>query len=582
MDAFLGTTNTLNTAARTGVPGAGTTSGGLSLTGGEVVTVGQNFYDHGAPMDGAAAWTLTLSSAKWSTKALNASKQLDWFGLPFAVAVTTAPAVQPIVRNSTASQPVAAAQTGAASFQSLGTNALWDFSQPTISGASTRFDNLVELTFSEALLNTQNEAQSSVAATNVLDDLRFGASGEVTAGTLLDFWSGTAGASGASFGSGEYQTRAATAANKAVLSFQTSTAGTWTTWNTDATGSSAVTAVNGGQGAGASTDRASAHQSSVPDLTLEKGRLHDASGNPVVNYDAVNYNGTSASPSARFTTTLDKARPVLISVQTGQASKHFPPSTPQDGHNYWHLVWSEPVDLDPSGLNLTSGTLGTAPSASTKAAGNTKATLAFGDSYTDDAGLPNQVQVTGLFRYPGTLYRSTRSAATQATQAAPAQLAADKTSNSLARTSVHDLYVYLTGASSDDQGTGSGTSQYWDGFWWGASEPHGQNFTVSSGFVNQVTDTAGNPVEDENVSWAAPSTGTDPKLAYKVAALADPTASQTIATLISSGTAGQYIGQTWELEKPAFAPYVSSQSTGTSYEVVPLDTNNNDVVDQVQ
>jgi len=576
----LGVLNTALTAAfganllTDGRPTPGTMTSAFTVGTGQTVAVGRNFYNYGAPMTGAGVWNLTLVP-KWTTVQLNAALTTDWFGAPFAVALATGPGMA--ITNSQASQPVAAALTavagtttpGTATAAPLWTSAVtltsspgWDNTQPdfdtrTATLPRTRFDDLVEIPFTKVMRNVAGEsarvvdpASTSTTTDPRLDLLRFD-QGKVYATTIHDFFAGVPGTTGA-FGVGEYTTRAAVNADKSVLTFRASGGATW---NTDATGSSA--------GAAASTDRSGVHQTRIPDLTLEKGRLYDLSGNPIVNHDGVNFNG--AAVSSVFTGTADGARPVLYKVQTGQAAKHFPnPTIPQDGHNYWKLTWSEAVALDPGtgssfvNLDATTGTVGTPPGAATATAANKAATLTFGDSYTDDVGLAGQVQLPGLFRYPGTLYRSTRTANDLTPQSS--QVAANKTSNSLSRSSVHDLYVYLTGASS-----GSGLTQYWDGFWWGATEPNGQAFTVSSAYAVQVLDSAGNPVENENVDWVPPSLTQDPKKAYTITAL-----DSTLKT----------ITQTWELDRPVFAPYNATIASPNTFEVLP--TGKLDVVTEVQ
>jgi hypothetical protein len=570
---------------------------------GRTVTVGRNFYVHGASMTGSANWTLTLpthwatgtsgvlgsasatgvAAVSWSGVTLN-STTTDWFGLPFAVAITTAGGMS--VTYSQASGPVAAAQTSFAAITNSNNNANWDFVQPTISTASTRFDNLVEVTFSKSMLDANGEALTAVGQSTAADNFRLGATAAagVNAGYLWDFTTGTITNSGETSTYTTTQITSSTNANRTVISFQTALGNSW---NTDATGSGVTSPVNGGAGASASTNRSGVHQTTVPNLIVEKGRLYATTGNPIKNYDGQNSNGgTTSTP---FNTTADLARPVLIKIDLGQAAKTFPPTTAEDGHNYWHLVWSEPVDLLDStgtadaisGIN-TVAKIGSPPT-STAATGNKTAVLAFGDSYTSSG---TTTQLTGIAQYSGTVMRGSR---TQQAGGSPVTLttAANQTSvtptNSLARSAAgNDLYIYLTGAS-----TGSADATTWDGFWWGdTTTPSGQIYTVVSAYVNQVKDRAvagaystNNPVEDQNVSWAAAtavaSPSADPKLAFQTAA--DTQAGINTASPETSGVTTWHSG--WEADAPDFAPYTTAVG---SYEVVPIDsTGNNNTVDEV-
>ena len=540
--AFTGSPNFLNAAATPNTPAAGLMTGSLSFTGAApVLSVAGNFYNYGATLTGANPVTLTLSSAHWTSKSpvplpstLTApptyTPATDWFGRPFAVAITTASGA--VINNLAASRPIAAAMTSVAAFTSTGTNTNWDFTATTVTSASTRFDNLVEVVFNHSLQNAQGEVSGDAGPFNhatagqEIDNFRF-SGGTRIADSAWDFTAGTAGVAG------EYGTVAMATGDKTTLSFQMLSPNTW---NTDATGTSL------GAGA-ASTDRAGTHQTLTPDLTLEKGLFYSTTGNPVINYDAANYNG--ATLSARYTATTDRARPVLLAVSASQAAKAFPPATPQDGHNGYNATWSEPVTLDAT--SLTGSTIASGAS-------NVRSANGFGDSYTTDG---TTVQVTGMFTYPGTLYRSTRSWGAANAGADPTATQNDatnaKSGNSVFRATSYDATVYVSGYS-----TGTGTSEYWDGFWYDATNPNGKTFSVPPAFAGNVTDSAGNPVEDSNIVWNYPfAIPADPKVDLKVT----------------------QVGQGWELEAPQFAPYTL---TPGSYEVVPKANSSPDKIDEVQ
>jgi len=534
LDTFTGSAHLLHTSARTDAPDPALTTASFQLAAGAAWSVGGSFYNHGSVMNAPGALALTLP-VHWTSKSLTASPATDWFGRPFAVAIATGSGMT--ITNINASHPIGAAQTSVAAVNVV-TSTNWDTTRPTITSAATRFDNLVEVTFSEVLQNEHGEAQASVNSSLPADNLRFSKTNSpawtgIDASTLWDFTAGTPGSAG------EYATVATTSVNKPILSFQTSGTGLGKTWNTDATGSSGLGA-NNGIGGTTSTDRNGTYATLIPDLTLEKGRLYDTSGNPVINYDASNYNG--AALSTRFTATTDLARPVLTTVVVSQAAKAFPPATPQDGHNGFTLTWSEPVSLDPEVLNKT---------IAAGAFNNLLARNSFGDSFTTDG---SSVKVTGLFDYPGKLYRSTRTWGAANGGADPSNAQNDasnqKTSNSLFRTTAYDLSVYVAGHS-----TGTGTSEYWDGFWYDADDPNAKVYSVPPAYATKVLDSAGNAVEDTNVVWAHPAVGTDPKNTRAI--------SQT--------------GQGWELEAPTFAPY-----TLDTYEVIPKANLDPDKIDEVQ
>ncbi len=563
---------TLSDGTRTTIPDATTgnaTSASFLMSGGKSLTVGGNFYNYGASMTAGSNWTLSLpvhfgSSIPGDPATVGA----DWFGRPFAVALSAVTG-QMTITHSQANNPVAAAwssfgQTGAALLTlvdlSSGNNAKWDNVAPTIdtTHTRTRFDNLVEIAFSKPVLSSGSSGGALTRAINQtapLDNLRFNG-GATNAGAVLKFENAD-GLFHPSSGpyqvgtSGEYTTSAVpTDDAQTFVAFQTQGS---VTWNTDATGTSA------GGGTGISTDRSGNSQTTVPNITVEKGHIFDASGNPLTNY------GVNGAPM--FTSTLDAARPVLIKVDLGQAAKNFPPNARgEDGHNYWHLVWSEPVNLDGTSqlaaadkTALNAGAAGSIPvpyaSGGSAVGSNLAAVQNFGDSFTVVA---NTVQLTGLAQYMGNLYRGSRTMnggdVTLLQTTVP-------TTNSLARSAAkNDLYVYLVGAS-----TGSGYTANWDGFWWGdttSAATLNRPFTVPGTYVSQVTDLAANPVEDVNVVWPV---GADPKANYTVKNdLTVNTAAEVSGTPILAHSG-------WESDDPDFAPYTVVPGT---YEVIPLDPTN--------
>ena len=569
---------TLDDGTRTTDPAPGLQTATFTMSAGKTLAVGRNFYNFGASMTASGVWTLLLPD-KWTLVTLNAQKTTDWFGEPFAVAIATASGMT--VQNSksvdSAGNPVmvAAAQTSVAGTYTPGTTTAspvwlsavglttctnWDNTQPDIDSVSTnqtttRFDNLVEVHFSKPMLDSSGEANSAVGSTTAEDDVRFGVTSAVTAAQ-------TASVNTAS----DYAvTEPQVSANSSVLGFIAS--GT-ATWNTDATGTLAGGA-NAGEGGASSTDRSGVHQTLVPDVTIEKGRLYDTSGNPIVNRDGVNDNGaTGAGLSTVYEQTADGARPVLIKVLIGQQNHASSPSsyTPDDSHNYFKLVFSEPVTVP-----------GVAMPAS-----NTAATTALGDAW----GSSN-VTVTGLFSYAGTLDRSTRTYG----EAHPGVDPTTDTTNypnlvndSLFRTTSQDLIVSIAGYS-----TGTGAATYWDGFIWNTTVPTGHYTVQPLTSMAAIKDASGNLLEDGQVTYVSPlSASADPKTGFTIAA--DTTANEQAGLTQNGGTALSVYSSrldsglnpitAWEVDPPVFAPF--SVDGNNYYELLPTDLLNDGLVHQFQ
>jgi len=573
--------------ARTDVPDATTAAATTTLfnnLNGITLTVGRNFYNFGASMMAGTAWTLN-SAPKWTVTQLNQAKATDWFGLPFSVAIATTTTPTMTIQLSTASPTVAAAQTSVAGTYSAGPPRLWtsavnaasstgwDTTQPDIDSVvhpATRFDNLVEVKFTKTIRNLLGEVAYAVGTVTPADYVRFGvpsAPPKINAVAAKLFDSATA------IGTvGEYGVSALPSADIATTSSISFVAATGSSWNTDATGTSAGGA-NAGAGTAVSTDRSGSHRSLIPDITIEKGRLYDSSGNPIVNHDDTNYNGAnSAAVEPRLRDTVDRARPVLISIALGQAAKNFAPTTYEDGHNYWHFIWSEPVILDVTSqlsapahaaISTPGSQVGSIPSATGALNQPTAPNTTFGDSYTVSAGT---VQLTGLAQYGTAVPGGTASNLYIGSQAQGSGFATtgNQTSvaptNSLARSAAgNDLYVYLTGYT----GAMTGNTTTWNGYWWGdTTSPAGGKYNIPgapSTYVNQVTDNAATPnaVEDVNVSWLAASGGPDPKTTFTIQN--DPLVSAAVNTNAAHAS--------WEVDAPSFAPYTGDNTN--SLEVIP-------------
>ncbi|HRW25230.1 MAG TPA: FlgD immunoglobulin-like domain containing protein, partial [Spirochaetia bacterium] len=317
------------------VPGGGTAPVGVLAPsafgaafedlGGAIITVDSdsnnvgNFYVNGANMTALAAWTLNLPAGTASGPAYNAAAAVtagQW-GLPYAVAF-----------NMTVSNSVAAGRSVAAAAASAGapdggthhdvggTSVGWNTDAPRIISVETVYDDVLRLTFDQAIENSNGEIDTLIV--NALTN----AGATAFAGAYTD---------------PECTISTDTVDDIGTFYIQTSL----TSWNTDATGTS--------PGAALSTDRDGNPRTTVPDLTMPLGLLRAAAGKAFVR----NYGNTVAANTQPYDglagvgTFADECRPVLVSVEIGQDAIDHPASPDlQDewnGRNYIQLRYSEPV-----------------------------------------------------------------------------------------------------------------------------------------------------------------------------------------------------------------------------------------------
>jgi len=325
---------------------------------GSTITVGTgttgNFYVNGADLPATALWNLAVRDN------VNAQPSVSPpFGLPYAVFfngnvnnsnVTAGRIIAPSSANGQVHHNVLA--DGAAVIpNALGAFSLpfvvpaipntsntdldldnptigWDFVAPYLAYAQTMSDNIIRLTFSEPIENSNNQISAVVAslfadggtdafATSwIEDDDAFPYNYTTTdgEGDLTTFY---------------------------IQLPDTGVPGTRISWATDATGSSTTVSTLG-------TDRygnSLATNRLIPNLSWIKGVFVDAtSKTPIRNYGRNN----SATP---FNTTTDEARPVLYQIRYGRAP--YGGTTPPaiDAHNFFELRYSEPVDI--GGLSTT-------------------------------------------------------------------------------------------------------------------------------------------------------------------------------------------------------------------------------------
>ncbi|WP_211227806.1 FlgD immunoglobulin-like domain containing protein [Spirochaeta cellobiosiphila] len=201
----------------------------------------------------------------------------------------------------------------------------FDFDAPYLLSAETVSDNIIRLTFSEPIENTNNEISSALANLYVNGDSTL-----YFTGSYID-----------NDGDGStYPFDLITTDGQGDLStFFIKTSNT--TWNTDADGTST--------GGAYSTDRQGTSQSIIPYLSTLKGVFWDSGAyNLSPNY------GTNSFPS--YTAITDETRPVLVAVELVRHDLDVTSGdTIFDGHNAFQLHYSEPVSIDKDNASSEAG-----------------------------------------------------------------------------------------------------------------------------------------------------------------------------------------------------------------------------------
>lgn len=329
----------------------------------------------------------------------------------------------------------------------------WDFARPAFlagtagnpaGGTVTVYDNLIRVSIDDSALpvdlfeNTHNEISTAVSAMFAYD----GTVNTAFTGTFTD--PDCNAATHSTDGKGDI----------AVFYLRAPF-----TWNTDASGT--------GAGAADSTDRSGTHRAAIPRIVIQKATaalfqtLRDSHKNRIVNYPA----GTP------FTAVADACRPVLATVEAGQAA-HANARNPvaYDGHNFLQLRYSEPVAIG----NLTLASAGVTAEDSFAVAG------AHGGEISQ-AGA-NQA-FAGYLSYPGTVSKGSRDATSQINslyRAAPNAYGAN------------GLYISVGGRS-----TAPGLDRFWWGYFTALTTPVGSTPTVPyNAFIADANGCALEPTND--------------------------------------------------------------------------------------
>ncbi|MCF7939547.1 MAG: hypothetical protein K9L68_13180 [Spirochaetales bacterium] len=533
-DADRNTTSPANTffaypgAALAFDPGAAAYDAAFADLTGSTIDVGGDFYNNGSDMTGTGNWTLDVPGNVAST----------WLTSPYAAAFNMQVAYSQVPVTSGS---ISAAEGVTDSLNNTvyvpdpdgpgpGTHTPgWDFTAPDIASAQIVKDNLIRITFNEPIENSNNEISAAAAS------LEADGGADPFENTFVD-----------NDGDDLYPFDLQTTDGRGDLTtFYLQT--TDSSWATDANGGSASVS-------GTGTDRDGNSPGTTPNLSWIKGALSDAGGkNLVPNY---NYNGP-----LEYSGTTDECRPVLHTIEYGRAAHNQPPDTPYDGHNYFHLYYSEPVDI---GGNASM-------SAATPNAENLRAEDVLGD--TDNRGGDIEmsgadVLVEGYFTYDdpagtGPLSRGWRTGTTPANALYRTDTTADGVLSPFTTPS-QELRIYLSGFSEGADG---------DTFpGWHSDVPDPAAATTVDVLDNTaITDALGNPVDhriDPSPAAAPPGFAPDPNGTAPAPNNTDPWLND------------------WDVDTPVFSSYTvnfsSYPGTPTSNEIVSRATTVTQLVNRLE
>ena len=514
---------------------------------GATITVGSggtgDFYVNGADLPATANWTLNVQDNSAANPLANPP-----FGQPYAVAFYKASVgveySQVTGGSISAAEPLPPGANNSAhqnnDYRDGGNNLVyvpdpdgsgpgtatpgWDFDPLMLISAETVKDNWIRLTFNEPVENTAGLIETAVA------------SGVAANGDPYFDTGGTAAA---------FDATGVDADDALPFSFTTTNTGIDLTtfyvrapatrsWNTDATGSAA-------SASGTGTDRTGASQTTVPNLSWLKGVFFDAGGhNPVINY--------TENATTTFAATTDEAGPVLYRVEYGRAAHDEPLTTPYDGHNYYHLFWSEPVSIG-SDPGMQSGAA--TPSQ------NLRAEDAVGDSTGQGGDIVMSgadLLVDGFFRYDDPQGVGTGFNRGWRTGTAPANALyrRDTFSGGQFTNSDQELRIYLSGYNEDWTAPSTwGGSDLFPGWHTGVPDPKDAT-TVTVENNAQIVDDAGNQID------------------YQLAPVGGLTAEPAGATPDPGDTASPWLNA-WDVDVPTFSSYTiadADPNVGTSFEIV--------------
>ena len=509
----------------------------LSALNGSTLTVGGDFYVNGTNMNAGAGWTLNVQD-NTSADPVGSGPWGSPYAAAFNMSVSNCSAVTG--GNISASTSVAAGDVNNNVVDGGGNQAYapavpgpaslgWDFDRPEIVSVETVYDNMVRITFSEPIENSNNEIAAAVA------QVQFDGDTVPFTGTFFD-----------SDGDQSLPPHVFVSTNgRGDLQTFFLQVNTGETWNTDATGLSAGDAM--------STDRVGQHQAVIPDIDMLKGVFFDAGGhNMVKNYGE---NG-----EAVFSATTDECRPALVNVVAGRAEHRLPAADLiYDAHNYFHLRYSEPVDIGTAaGFTIADTTAENVRAESTFAAAGEH-----GGSITDSG---TTVGLTGYFTYSGRLPNGAR-------DGLPGAAFYRGSTNGENPSGPHGLTVYIAGYRADD-------AAGWPGYIGQAGVDDASALTeaaltavgksVSVSANTFITDADGNSVEPSSDGYDA--------WRPTIEAPAEADGSFGLVAGLNM-PAADYSG--WEVEFPSFSKYDDTGSF-VYYEIVSRATSGTGLIDRLE
>jgi hypothetical protein len=424
-----------------------------------------------------------------------------------------------------------------------GTCSGWTSTRPYITEAHTAYDDVIHVTFSQAVENSNGEITSAI------ENATYSSGAQAFAGAYAD-------------------ADCTTALSGDVSSFYIKAAGT--KWNTDAgyVYNSSTSTWSLSSGAADSTDRSGIHESVTPDITMLEGIVYAADGKTM----SLNY-GTQTDTAASSTYPVyarvyDECAPVLVDVFTGQElHTEYVPATGAssqpyyDSHNFIELHYSEPVDI-----------------------GDLPAVSADTVSYTDE--LNKQVSGTyGTTASHGGAIANGTTGITAAGLVSTTGGTVTAGSAGTASTTVHALYRYypeyagaasavhqnririsIAGYVSGDVTVGSYTYRSWPGYLDAAETPSGTAVSITNDGIRDLA----KKLDGANAT-ANPQTldadGTEEN--HKLPGITVNTAHD--STLFASA-AETTLYSSWDASAPVFAPYRNPSKSWygsfTDYEVL--------------
>ncbi|MFA6937226.1 MAG: hypothetical protein WCQ67_03245 [Treponema sp.] len=301
---------------------------------GRVITCGKNFYDNGVDL---------ICTSQWTFKIPANNNAYDYFAETYNMSVKNSLVlVNTAVTSSGTIAKISASEnckdegnnTDGDYANNTSNNVGWDFTHLSIKKVATVNDDILCITFTEPVENSNGEV------TTALTQIFYDNGAKIFAGVYSDASCSTA------LGTGDTDTI-----------YLKTTDGESYRWNTDATG---LTSGNEESTDKGRSEIPAAHRSVVPNIQITKATeaiyntLRDAAKNRIYNFvgdpsDAANANLTEG---ARYTGTVDNCSPVLVAVYTGQELHTDYDSTvgatsqaEYDSHNFIEFQYSESVNI---------------------------------------------------------------------------------------------------------------------------------------------------------------------------------------------------------------------------------------------